>query len=102
MNGNCFRHTVRVVSPNGFHMRPATAFAELARRYQASVTVSKDGQAVDGKGPLNLLLLGAEQGSELLIQADGPDADEAGRALVELFTTLSFDEPSDPPLPPKG
>ncbi len=102
MNGSTFRQTVNVVSPNGFHMRPATAFAEMARRYQSSVTVSKDGRTVDGKGPLELLLLGAEQGSQLLIEASGPDAHEAGRALVELLTTVSFEDPSEPPLPPKG
>jgi phosphotransferase system HPr (HPr) family protein len=103
MNGNTFRQTVRVTNPNGLHLRPATAFVQLARRFQSGVTVSKDGRTVDGKAsPLELLLLVVEQGNELLVEASGPDAREAVAALVELIEKSNTPDDSEPPLPPKG
>jgi phosphotransferase system HPr (HPr) family protein len=103
MNGNTFRQTVRITNPNGLHLRPAAAFAQLARRFQSSVTVSKDGRAVDGKAsPLELLLLVVEQGSELLVEAAGPDAREAVAALVDLLEKSNTPDDAEPPLPQKG
>jgi phosphocarrier protein FPr len=102
-DNNNFRQTVRVTNPNGLHVRPATAFVELARRFQSNVTVSKDGHAVDGKlSPLELLLLVVEQGSELLVEASGPDAREAVAALVGVLEQWNAHRDSEPPLPPKG
>jgi phosphotransferase system HPr (HPr) family protein len=103
MNGNTFQQTVRVTNPNGLHLRPATAFAELARRFQSKVTVSKDGRGVDGKlSPLELLLLVVEQGNELVVEASGPDAHEALAALVQLLEDWNAQQDPEPPLPPKG
>jgi phosphotransferase system HPr (HPr) family protein len=103
MNGDTFRQTVRVTNPNGFHLRPATAFAQLARRFQSDVTVSKDGQPVDGKAsPLELLLLVVEQGNELEVKASGPDAKDAVTALVDLIEQWNGQVDPEAPLPPKG
>jgi phosphotransferase system HPr (HPr) family protein len=102
MSGNTCRQTVRVTNPNGFHLRPAAAFAELARRFQSAVTVSKDGRPVDGRAPLELLLLVAEQGTELVVEASGPDAREAVTALVALIENWNTQADPEPPLPPKG
>jgi phosphotransferase system HPr (HPr) family protein len=103
MNGDTFRQAVRVTNPNGLHLRPATAIAQLARRFQANVTVSKEGRAVDGKAsPLELLLLVVEQGNELLVEASGPDAREAVAAVVKLLEDWNAQRDPEPPLPPKG
>jgi phosphotransferase system HPr (HPr) family protein len=104
MQGDTYQHTVLITNPNGFHLRPLTAFVELARRFQADVKVSKNGdvQKVDGKSPLELMLLAAEQGSRLLVEASGPDAREAVSALVGLLETFSYEEDAEPPLPQKG
>jgi len=102
MNGNTVQQSVRVTNPNGLHMRPATALAELARRFQSSILVSKGGQKVDGRAPLELLLLVVEQGSELLIEASGPDAREAVAALVGLIENWNSQLDPEAPLPPKG
>jgi phosphotransferase system HPr (HPr) family protein len=95
MNGDTYRQTAQVRNPQGFHMRPVTAFAELARRFQSTVTVTKDGRKVDGKSPLELLFLAAVQGSELLVEASGPDAREAVGALVELIQRPNLEEDGD-------
>jgi phosphotransferase system HPr (HPr) family protein len=102
MNGNTFQQSVRVTNPNGLHMRPATAFAELARRFQSNVTVSKDGRKVDGRAPLELLLLVVEQGTELLVEASGPDARDAVAALIDLIEKWNTQHDPEPPLPPNG
>lgn len=77
---------VTVANPNGMHMRPSAAFVELAGRFQANVTVSLNGRAVNGKSIWDLLSLAAECGSELTLEADGPDAPQALDALTDLVS----------------
>src|SRR5437588_5458995 len=85
MNGEMLQSKVVITNPQGFHMRPITAFAELAGRFASQVLVGKAGKLVNGKSPLELMILGAEQGTELQIEVSGPDAQEALRALVDLL-----------------
>jgi phosphocarrier protein len=102
MQGETVRQTVRVVSPNGLHMRPIMAFVQAARNYQSAVVVSKDGRQVDGKSMFEMMTMVAPQGEELTLEATGPDAGAAISALAELIATTSFDDEDEQPLPPKG
>lgn len=103
MSGNRLQHLVRIRNPDGFHMRPVTAFVEQALRFQSTVTVSKGDRRVNGKSVIELLFLGALEGSELLLEASGPDAQEALEVLIPVIEREKFlDEDPDPPLPPKG
>jgi phosphocarrier protein HPr len=104
MNGNTIEHKLTITNPQGFHLRPMAAFAEVANRFQSQVTVSRDDKHVNGKSPLELMFLAAEQGSELTIAVSGPDAAEAVKALVDLMANMEFEEEKieEPPLPPKG
>jgi phosphocarrier protein HPr len=83
--------TVVVSNPQGLHARPAEMFVKAASQYQAKIEVIKDGNRVDGKSILNILTLGAVQGTELCLEATGPDAQDALLTLSELFAR-SFDE----------
>jgi len=76
----------RVVLTNkmGLHARPSTQVANRAAEFDAEVAISKDGMAVDAKSVLELLMLAAECGSELLITATGADAQDAVDALAHL------------------
>ncbi len=65
----------------GFHARPSTSFSELAGRFAASVRVTADRMQVDGKSIMGLMSLGAPQGTVVVIEAEGPDADKAAEAL---------------------
>jgi phosphotransferase system HPr (HPr) family protein len=102
MNGETLRQTVVITNPQGFHMRPLTAFVELARKFQSSVVVCRDDQRSNGKSPLELMTLGAEQGTELLLEVSGNDARAALDALVAFLNSLARVEASEPPLPQKG
>jgi phosphotransferase system HPr (HPr) family protein len=88
MNGDTLERKVHILNPQGFHLRPIAAFAQLAGRFQSNVTVSRDGKDdVNGKSILDLMLLAAPQGSELTVKATGPDAQNALDALVALLQT---------------
>ena len=76
--------TVEIVNRAGLHARPASEFVKLAGRYQSDVRLEKEGFAVNGKSIMGVLMLAAEQGSQLTIQATGDDAAEAVEALAEL------------------
>jgi len=68
-------------------MRPAYLFAETASKYDSKIEVIKDGIRIDGKSVLSILTLGAAQGSEVSVEATGPDAKDAVKALGELLNS---------------
>jgi phosphotransferase system HPr (HPr) family protein len=96
MNGVPLQHKVVITNPQGFHMRPMAAFAQLASRFESSVKVSREGQSVNGKSILDLMLLAAAQGTELTLEVVGPDAKDALDALVNLLKAPPEDESPDP------
>ncbi|HEV3080853.1 MAG TPA: HPr family phosphocarrier protein, partial [Gemmataceae bacterium] len=78
------------------------AFAQRAKQFQSTVTVAKNEQRVNGKSPLELMLLAAEQGTELTLEVAGPDAEDALPVLAEMLASPGIEESSESPLPPKG
>ena len=85
MNESKSRRTVVITNEQGLHARPADLFVKLANRFEAEIEVVKDEQRVDGKSILDILTLGAGQGSQLVIEAVGGDAEEALDALAALI-----------------
>lgn len=76
---------VRIRNKMGMHVRPATAVADAARRFSATIQLVKDGQPVDAKSCIELLTLAAVQGTELLVRAQGSDALQAVQAVADLI-----------------
>ena len=76
---------VTITNPQGVHARPADMFVKVAIKYQAKVEVVKDSERIDGKSILAILTLAATEGTELRLEATGPDADAALDELVELI-----------------
>ena len=74
-----------VVNRLGLHARPAAMFVRIASRPRAEIWVSKEGEEVNGKSIMGLMMLAAGQGSKLRIRCDGPDADKALEELEELI-----------------
>jgi phosphocarrier protein HPr len=93
MNGEPLRRTFTVTNPEGLHMRPITNFVEVANKFQSEVFLGKTGNAkINGKSPLGLLELAAEQGTELILEVNGPDAAEALTALMDVLAKTSVEE----------
>ena len=69
----------------GLHARPAAMFVRIASRYRSEVWVSKEGEEVNGKSIMGLMMLAAGQGSKLQVRCEGPDADRALEEIEELI-----------------
>lgn len=102
MNGETLQRKVTIINPQGFHMRPQTAFYQRALQFQSTVTLCKDDRRVNGKSLWDLMLLGAEPGAELVLEVSGSDAKAALEALAEILAAPSADDTPEPPVPPKG
>ena len=98
MNGEPLKQTVLVTNPEGFHMRPMRAFVELAMQFRSQISVQRDeAEPLDGKSMMSLMLLVAEPGTELTVEAEGPDALAAVAALADLLANLESREDVESP-----
>ena len=82
---------VTVLNKQGIHARPAAMFVKAASRYTCEVLVEKDGETVNGKSIMGLMMLAAGPGSRLMIEAEGHDAPKAV-VEIELLIKRKFDE----------
>lgn len=80
------RRKVKITNINGLHARPATRFVEIANKFSSEITICAKGKEVDGKSVIDLLTLGAEKGTELILTANGDDAPESLDALRGLIS----------------
>jgi phosphotransferase system HPr (HPr) family protein len=76
---------VTVANPNGLHMRPATSFAIKAKAFASKVSVWNGTNRADGKSPIDMMLLVALPGAELVLEVEGSDATDAVEVLAELL-----------------
>lgn len=76
---------VKIRNRMGMHARPAAEFVKLAGQYRSEITLSRDGVEVNGKSIMGVLMLAAEQGTELRIRVVGGDADAAVENLTALI-----------------
>ena len=83
--------TVEIVNKRGLHARASAKFVKLATEFDAEVRVSKDGQTVDARSIMGLMMLAAGPGCCIEIEAEGAEADAAVAALQQLVSAR-FDE----------
>jgi phosphocarrier protein len=74
-----------VINKLGIHARPAALFVKVAGKFACDIQVEKDGETINGKSIMGLMMLAANQGSRLRVTAEGRDAEAALAALEELF-----------------
>jgi phosphocarrier protein HPr len=75
----------------GIHARPAAMFVKIASRYACDIFLEKDGEKINGKSIMGLLMLAAGPGSKLTLQVSGKDAAMAVAEIEDLFQR-KFDE----------
>ncbi|WP_421933499.1 HPr family phosphocarrier protein [Phenylobacterium sp.] len=83
--------SVEIVNKRGLHARASAKFVKMASTFDAEVTVCKDGQVVDARSIMGLMMLAAGPGACIEIQADGAEAEPALDALAKLVADR-FDE----------
>ena len=83
--------TVEIINERGLHARASAKFVKMSGGFDAEVTVSRDGQTVDARSIMGLMMLAAGPGSHIEITAEGLEAEAAVAALCDLVAAR-FDE----------
>jgi phosphocarrier protein HPr len=83
--------TVEIVNERGLHARASAKFVKMSGGFDAEVTVTRDGQTVDARSIMGLMMLAAGPGCCIDIVAEGPDAEAVVKALADLVAA-KFDE----------
>ena len=86
-----FSKQLILVNKLGMHARPAAMFVKIAARFESEILVEKDGEEVNGKSIMGLMMLAAGCGSKLLVTAVGADARKAVEEIEKLIAR-KFDE----------
>lgn len=85
------RRKAVICNKKGLHARAASRLVEVASRYAADVTLTYGDKQADGKNIMSVMMLAASMGTEVILEADGDDAETALDALVQLIEDR-FDE----------
>ena len=83
---------VTIVNEYGLHARPIMKFVDLANNFESRIRLAKGEQVVDGKSPMEVMLLEATCGTTLTLSACGRDASEAVQALSDLIARQFQDD----------
>jgi phosphocarrier protein HPr len=83
--GQKIEKEIMIINRLGLHARPAAMFVRIASRFRSEVWVEKEGEQINGKSIMGLMMLAAGQGSKLTIRCEGPDADKVMEELEELI-----------------
>jgi len=89
--GKTITRVVQINNRLGLHARPAMTFVDIANSFASDIHVRKGEQVVDAKSIMQLMMLAAGKGTQLQIEATGPDASEAIESLCDLVMS-NFDE----------
>ena len=83
--------TVKIRNRAGLHTRPAATIVKKASNYKCEFSIVKSGFRINGKSIIGVMTLAAEQGSELELEFNGPDEEDAAADIVDYFER-GFDE----------
>ena len=83
---------ITIVNRLGLHARPAAMFVRIATRYRSEIWVEKEGEQINGKSIMGLMMLAAGQGSKLRIRCEGPDAEKAMQEIEGLIAAKFNEE----------
>jgi phosphotransferase system HPr (HPr) family protein len=84
MNMSVVTRVIVIKNTQGLHARPAEMFVRLDQQFRSRIVLARETHRVEAKNIMDLLTLGAAQGTELVLEADGDDAHQAVEALAKL------------------
>ncbi|MEY2908466.1 MAG: hypothetical protein RLZZ602_989 [Pseudomonadota bacterium] len=85
-------HTVEIINRLGLHARAAAKLVDCAARFSSKIQIGKEGNMVDAKSIMSVMMLAAGKGSTLQLHTSGRDELEAAEAIIELIGNR-FGEP---------
>ncbi len=83
---------VKITNKDGLHARPAAHLVKVAGRFDSDIKIYKDGLEVNGKSIMGVMMLAAEPGSELEFVIDGPDEEQAMKAILDLIKNNFYED----------
>jgi phosphocarrier protein len=84
--------TLIIKNKHGLHARPAAHLVKIAGRFKSDIKIFKDGLEVNAKSIMGVMMLAAEPGSEVLLQINGADEENAFNDIKELFEKKFYEE----------
>lgn len=81
------KKTVKIINKLGLHARPSALLVTTATKFKAEVFFTKDSLRVNGKSIMGVMMLAAEMGAEIIVEADGPDEEQAVLAIIETINS---------------
>ena len=90
-DGQAFSKELTVLNKQGIHARPAARFVKTANQFVSDIFVEKDGEKINGKSIIGLMMLAAGPGSKFTVHASGTDAQKA-LVDIEALVKRKFDE----------
>ena len=79
------KNKIKIINKLGLHARASAKFVSTAAKFQSQIDVTSNSQTVNGKSIMGVMMLAANQGSELMIEISGPDEKKMNEALTELI-----------------
>jgi phosphocarrier protein len=76
---------VEIINKLGLHARASAKLTQVAGQFKSNVSVSRNGRRVNAKSIMGVMMLAAAQGATIVVETDGPDEDEAMRAVAGLI-----------------
>ncbi len=81
------RDTAKIVNKLGLHARPAAMLVTVASKFASEVYLTKNGLRVNGKSIMGVMMLAAEMGSELEVEVNGPDEEQALADILQCIAS---------------
>lgn len=81
------KKNLTIKNKQGLHARPAALFVQTANKFDSRITLRRGKEEVNGKSIMGILMLGAESGSRIIIEAEGADAHSAMAELEKIINT---------------
>ena len=86
------RRELAIINKRGLHARASAKFVQMVERFNAEVTVTRNGESVGGTSIMGLMMLSAGPGTTIMVSAKGPEAEAAILALAELVASKFGEE----------
>ncbi len=80
------KKTTKIINKLGLHARPSALLVSTAAKFESEIYFTKNGLRVNGKSIMGVMMLAAEQGAEIIVEADGVDENTAVDALIEVIS----------------